>query len=151
VLSFMPDAQSNPVASPPGELGALTQPRSPAKSKSMRVEDPAIVEWTHFRGRVVLITTTVNQDWTDEWPKSPSFLPLMQEVLRFSVAGRLREQAGVVGEVLEEFLPVGNSGLDVAIHTPDDKAESARTQDREEGSVLRWSATDTSGIYRAVI
>jgi hypothetical protein len=149
VLSFMPDAQSNPVASPPGELAP--QPRSPAKSKSMRVEDPAIVEWTRFRGRVVLITTTVNQDWTDEWPKSPSFLPLMQELLRFSVAGRLREQAGVVGEVLEEFLPVGNSGLDVTIHTPDDKAESTRTQDREEGSVLRWSATDTSGIYRAVI
>src|SRR5260370_11703371 len=120
-------------------------------AKTMRVEGPDIVEWTRFRGRVILITTTVNQDWTDEWPKSPSFLPLMQELLRFAVAGRLREQAGVVGDVLEEFLPVGNSGLDVTIHTPDDKVESARTQDREEGSVLRWSATDTSGIYRAII
>src|SRR5438132_2474096 len=75
----------------------------------------------------------------------------MQELLRFSVAGRLREHAGTVVDVLEEFLPVGNSGLDVTIHTPDDKVESTRTQDREEGSILRWSATDTSGVFRAVI
>jgi hypothetical protein len=148
VLSFMPDAQVNkPSSDRPAETS-----RSPNKpAKSMRVEDPAIVEWTRFRGRVVLITTTVNQDWTDEWPKSPSFLPLMQELLRFAVAGRLREQAAVVGDVLEEFLPVGNAGLDAAIYTPDDKEESTRTQDREEGSVLRWSGTDTSGVYRAVI
>jgi hypothetical protein len=142
VLSFMPDAQiSN---TPPGKS-------KPLPGKSMRLDDPAVVEWSRFRGRVVLITTTVNQDWTDEWPKSPSFLPLMQEILRFAVAGKLREHSGVVGDVLEEFLPVGNAGLDVAIHTPDDKVENARTEDREDGSVFRWSGTDQSGVYRAVI
>src|SRR5229473_1993823 len=145
VLSFMPDAQVN---------RGIDAPRSPTKSgiaKSMRLEDPAILEWSRYRGRVILITTTVNQDWTDEWPKSPSFLPLVQELFRFAVAGRLREHSGTVGEVLEEYLPVGNAGLDVTIHTPDDKVENARTEDREDGSVFRWSGTDTSGVYRAVI
>ncbi|HEV2950294.1 MAG TPA: VWA domain-containing protein [Gemmataceae bacterium] len=145
VLSFMPDAQVN---------RGIDTPRSPTKSgiaKSMRLEDPAILEWSRYRGRVILITTTVNQDWTDEWPKSPSFLPLVQELFRFAVAGRLREHSGTVGEVLEEYLPVGNAGLDVTIHTPDDKIENARTEDREDGSVFRWSGTDTSGVYRAVI
>jgi hypothetical protein len=145
ILSFMPEAQVN---------RGIDTPRSPNKpgaAKSMRLEDPAILEWSRYRGRVILITTTVNQDWTDEWPKSPSFLPLMQELFRFAVAGRLREHSGTVGDVLEEYLPVGNARLDVTINTPEDKIENARTEDREDGSVFRWSGTDTSGVYRAVI
>jgi hypothetical protein len=144
VLSFMPDAQS---AVP----GTRRPAGKPAVPELMRADDPALVEWTRYRGRVILITTTVNQDWTDEWPKSPSYLPLMQELLRFAVAGRLREQAALVGETLEEYLPLGSAGLDVVVNTPDGVAEATRTQDREDATVLSWTNTDTSGIYRAVI
>ncbi len=66
ILSFMPDAQVTNTSPGKTKLGP---------AKPMRLDDPAIIEWTRFRGRVILITTTVNQDWTDEWPKSPSFLP----------------------------------------------------------------------------
>src|SRR5262249_18344552 len=109
-----------------------------------------IVEWPRHRGRVVLITTTVNKDWT-LWPALPSFPPLMQELLHFAVAGRLREQAAVVGDVLEEFLPVGSAGLDVMVNLPDGRTEATRTQDREDAAALVWADTDASGVYRATI
>ena len=55
------------------------------------------------RGRVILMTSTLNGDWTS-WPASPSYPALFQELTRFAVAGRLREHAVTVGEPLEEFL-----------------------------------------------
>src|SRR5207249_1051108 len=86
-----------------------------ALDKTLPVDDPAILLWqpilqpekkdaepsrktntapTLYRGRVALITTTVNRDWT-VWPAMKSYLPMMQEVLRLAIAGRLREQAAV--------------------------------------------------------
>ena len=57
-----------------------------------------------YRGRVVLITTP--STWTGTpGPPRPASCALMQELLHFAVAGRLREQAVAVGDPLEEFLP----------------------------------------------
>ena len=58
-------------------------------------------------------------DWST-WPVSPSYPPLMQVLTRYAIAGRLREQSGVVGDTLEEFLPLAQGRLDVAITTPDE-------------------------------
>src|SRR5438874_2364094 len=54
VLSFMPDAQVSQIGA--GQTPVSGKTGKPGPAKSMRVEDPAIVEWTRFRGRVVLIT-----------------------------------------------------------------------------------------------
>src|SRR5262249_41180189 len=112
--------------------------------------DPALLEWPRYRGRVLLFTSSVNMDWT-AWPISPSFPALMQELLHYAIAGRLREQSAVVGEVVEESLAPGSAGLDVTLYTPDGKTETTRTDTYEEAGVLRWVDTGTSGIYRAVI
>ncbi|MBV9122397.1 MAG: VWA domain-containing protein, partial [Planctomycetes bacterium] len=135
VLTFMPEALSLDKGLPPEPLP---------------VNDPALIEWPRFRGRVVLLTSTVNCDWTS-WPISPRFPELMQELLRYVIAGRLREQAAAVGEPLEEYLPVSNAGLDGVIHAPNGQAESTRTLDRDEAGVLRWTDTDVSGLYRATL
>src|SRR5207249_1467415 len=54
------------------------------------------------RGRVVLITAPVNSDWSN-WPTSPAFPPLMQEILYHAAAARLRERALLVGEPIELY------------------------------------------------
>ena len=64
---------------------------------------------TRYRGKVILLTSTVNMDW-NSWPASPSFLAMMNELARFGVAGRLREQAVLVGTGLEEVF-VGSGEL----------------------------------------
>jgi hypothetical protein len=135
------------------------------------VGDPAVIEWqppatafaddkgpaardkppgSRARGRVVLFTSTVNMDW-NSWPASPSFLAFTQELMRLAVAGRLREQALMVGDPLEEFLAPGAGALDVALKTPDDRTESTRTHSTEESNLLRWVDTDVSGVYRATL
>lgn len=132
ILSFMPDGQASDKAGAP-----------------VRANDPALVEWPKFRGRVVLLTTTVNLDWTS-WPLSPSFPALTQELFHFSIGGRLREQAAVVGEPLEHYLPLVSGGLDATVVTPEGK-EAARTEEREDAAVLRWADTDVAGLYRASV
>src|SRR5262249_22302425 len=81
----------------------------------------------------------------------PSFLPLMHELFQYAVAGRLRERAVAVGDPLEEILPLGSGGLDVTVHLPNQRTESARTQDVEDAAALVWTDTDQSGIHRATI
>jgi Aerotolerance regulator N-terminal/von Willebrand factor type A domain len=138
LLAFMPEIRSG------------QERRAGFQTGSGHAGDPALVEWTRSRGRVLLFTSTVNMDWT-AWPISPSFPALMQELLRFAVAGRLREQAVLVGEPLEAYLQIGGAGLEVQVETPDGRQESAQTEAQDELGVLRWTDTDTSGLYRATI
>jgi hypothetical protein len=102
-----------------------------------------------YRGRVGLITTTVNRDWT-LWPANKSFLAMMQEILRLAIAGRVREQSALVGEPLEQFLPdVGEKKA--VIRTPDRRTEKSQTQLTPDASLFQWADTDISGIYSVTI
>jgi hypothetical protein len=103
-----------------------------------------------LRGRVILITTTVNSDWNN-WPASPAFPPLMQEVLHLATSGRLRERSATVGEPLELFLSSGASGAEAVVQTPDGRQETIRAQRSDDNGTLHWLDTDTSGIYRMTV
>ncbi|GEM_PF-437712 len=143
--------------------------------KTLPTTDPAILEWNpplgklepgkgklkgqmlpaaRYRGKVVLLTSTLNMDW-NTWPGSPSFGALMQELARVAVSGRLREHAGAVGSILEEFLPSSGGELDATIHfpatLPPTKPQKTRTQLVEEVNIFRWTDTDVSGLYRVVL
>ena len=135
ILSFMPEAVSTD--------------KMPS-ADTVPSNDPAMVEWARNRGRVVLLASSLNMDWTS-WPLSPSFPAMMQELFQYAIAGRLREQASAVGDALEEYLPPGQGELDVTVRTPDGRTEATRTQERDDAALLRWTDTDASGIYRAQI
>jgi hypothetical protein len=139
--------------------------RGPGAEESARLPrgEPALVEWQpllpandkgvatgRYRGRVVLFTSTFNMDW-NTWPVSPSFPAFMQELLHFAVAGKLREQAMLVGEPLEEFITTRGGGLEVTLRTPDSRKEEFRTEPQDEATLLRWTETDQSGVYIATI
>jgi hypothetical protein len=113
------------------------------------------------RGRVVLITSTVNTDWSN-WPVSPAFPPLMQEVLYYAATARLRERALQAGEPIEMYLSSAESGIEATVETPVDPLDPARaespigpqklaTQNQGEGSVLRFGETDVSGVYKVAL
>jgi hypothetical protein len=139
ILSFMPEATTVSAGATERDVGMI-----------LPVGDPAVVEWSRHRGRVILFTSTVNMDWTS-WPLSPSFPAFIQELLHFAVAGRLREQAALAGDTLEQYLAAGSAGLEATWYTPQGQSSTARTEDRDEGGVLRWTDTDISGIYRATL
>ena len=62
-------------------------PDAPGRRIVLRYENgaPALVDGEVGRGRVLLLTTTVDREWTD-LPIRPGFLPLMQEAARYLAA-----------------------------------------------------------------
>jgi uncharacterized membrane protein len=159
VLSFMPEA--------PNIEGVK-------RDDTLPINKPAIIEWSPFlsraqqpvsthgvprwrgerqpvryRGRVILLTSTVNMDWTT-WPGSPSFGAMMHELTRLAISGRLREQSQTVGGVLDAYLP-GTVEVDVVVKYPAEieglKPERAKTQLIDEVNLFRWADTDFAGLY----
>jgi Mg-chelatase subunit ChlD len=152
----------------------------PVKGETTPPGDPAMLEWNppagrdpgeaprsgkrvaapaHHRGKVVLVTSALNTDWSN-WPGSPSYGAMVQELTRLAASGRLREQAAVVGTVLEEYLSGATAELEVVFHYPeafnDIKPSKSRTQLVEDVNVFRFgdtdqTRTDYSGIYRVIV
>jgi hypothetical protein len=121
-----------------------------------RSENAAVLDTGHrtsdighhrYRGKVVLLTSSVNMDWTS-WPASPSYLPLMHELTRFAASGRLREHFVFVGTPLEEVF-TGSGELTGTLSGPGHNApRTVKTQSNDDFSIFRWVDTDQSGIYR---
>ncbi len=175
VLSVVPEGRARTVLAFMPEAARLDKVKL---DMTLPVNAPAIVEWNpllpraqqpvaqkgrerqaaRYRGKVVLLTSTVNMDW-NTWPGSPSFGAMMHEITRLAVSGRLREQAATVGGMLEEYLPGGGGELDVTLHLPDNhpdgKTVRVHTQLIDDVNLFRWpldyksTGTDISGVYCA--
>jgi hypothetical protein len=153
VLTFTAQANRegvNPTNKPPDGPAVLEwRPpivHEPAPGGEDKPAEPA----GRMRGRVVLVTTTVNSDW-NHWPASPSFPPLMQELLNFAASARLCEQALEVGEPVDLYLPNTAAGIEATVRTPDGRTETVRTQAQDDAAVLRWTDTDVSGVYAVTL
>jgi hypothetical protein len=153
------------------ELDALT--KTPFDS-TLANDHPALIEWNpplvkdnpppakettrrpatqaRYRGKVLLFTSSLNMDW-NSWPGSPSYGALMQEITRLAASGRLREQASLVGQPLEEYLAAEGSEVDATIHFPSAilKPQQVRTQLVDDINILRFPGTDLSGVYKATV
>jgi hypothetical protein len=127
------------------------KPDEPPRETEVRpgALDPLVLEWPRHRGRVVLVTSTFNTDWTS-WPIAPSFPPFVQELLRFAVARPPQRTLGV-GEPIEELLPPGLPAGDAAVTTPDGRTVSVSLEAGEDATRLRFAETDQSGLYRVAL
>ncbi len=172
VLAAIPEGKANAV------LSFMPEVVNAAKAKrddTLPVNAPAIVVWNpplgrapqpatekagqraerqqlHYRGKVILLTSTVNMDWTS-WPGSPSYGAMMHELTRLAVSGRLHEQSQSVGNILETYLP-GGAEFDVKLQTPGKGVapKTIRTQLIGDVNLFRYPRTsaedtDISGIY----
>jgi hypothetical protein len=153
ILSYVPVAiagvEARGAKSPPPAGGVAALAWSPPAGEGAGRRNPADPTAGRYRGRVVLLNASSNSDWGN-WPASPSYPAFVQELLPYASAGRLHERESPVGDPLELFLP-NLGGADATVYTPDGRSETARAQGLEDGAVLRWSDTDMSGIYRAVL
>lgn len=108
---------------------------------------PALVERRVDAGRVVLLTTTIDRDWTD-LPIRPGFLPLMQLVVMY-LASALDDSGPrvvTVGDTRAIALP---RDVDLAIvRGPDDAQRAAPVDEQESGRRAIVSTIDLPGLYR---
>jgi hypothetical protein len=121
-------------------------PGADAPAAPTRKPDPAVVEWQRHRGRVVVYTSTFNQDWT-LWPLAPTYLPFVQETLRFAAANPDRHTVRV-GDALEEFFPAATVGQTAELTGPDGLAVALPIAAQDESGVVLFKDTHLSGLYR---
>ena len=114
----------------------------------LRYDDgsPALVEGRAGKGRIILLTTSVDRDWTD-LPIRPGFLPLMQGVIRYlaGVTTRRGHVAKRVGDEIAIQIPPGVRRLHVV-----DPGGQERTWARTDADAkwrVRWRL-DRPGFYR---
>ncbi len=136
----------------------------PARDSGARValgvgRDPLIVEARRHRGRVVLVGTSADRDWTD-WPIHQSYPPVMEKIVLLAASGRSEDRNVSVGQPLDLTLPPSAAGAEVAVVWPDrDEAvkesdvHRAKTKLTLDGDVSRFRFGDTarSGTYRVEI
>src|SRR5262245_44709336 len=109
--------------------------------------DPAVIEWPKHRGRVIVFTSSLNTDW-NEWPRTLSYPPFLQELLRFAVAPAAR-QTIQAGEAIEEYVPATFVGLSATVtHEDGAVGEPIPVVSQDEAGLVRLSSADRAGVYR---
>jgi von Willebrand factor type A domain/Aerotolerance regulator N-terminal len=109
--------------------------------------DPAVIEWPKHRGRVIVFTTSLNTDW-NEWPRTLSYPPFIQELLRFAVGGATR-QTVAAGESLEEYVPGPFVGLTATFtHEDGTTGDPIPVVPQDEAGLVRLPAADRAGVFR---
>lgn len=113
---------------------------------SYRNGAPLLVERLKGRGRVAMLTTTVDMDWGD-LPIRSTFLPLVQQLVLY-LGGRLvsgNPADVLVGESVSVRVQTGDSRL--VIEAPDGKTtEIDHLGDLVEG-VVHFDDTNLPGVY----
>ncbi len=124
---------------------------SQKSGKGDRLE-PAVIEWPRHRGRVVVVTTSLNADW-NEWPRTLSYAPFVQELLRMCVADANRLTV-VAGDSVEQYVSpqfVGLSADLTRLGDPDFSAEPATVTLTDEAGLVRFPHLDLAGVYRVTV
>lgn len=108
---------------------------------------PALIEKGLGEGRVLLLTTTVDRDWTD-LPIQPVFLPLMQQAVRYLSRAPMREPEppGFIGQRHEIRLREDDARVEVTLPSGQKRLfERERLSGRR---LLGFTDTEEPGIYR---
>jgi hypothetical protein len=109
--------------------------------------DAAIVTAAVERGRVAVVTTSADIEWTN-WPFWPSYVPIMNELVNYVVGDRDRDHSIAVGQTLAS--PVAPAALDapVTVQLPGKQSVSRSMPPRDEVDYFLFDQTHQSGGYR---
>ncbi|MBS0261482.1 MAG: VWA domain-containing protein [Planctomycetes bacterium] len=108
--------------------------------------DPAIVDMPFGRGRSILVTTAVDEQW-GIWPLWPSFLPLVHEILHYALTVNTGDRQKLVGDSFQDVMAAGTFDSDVTVLGPDGQSQPVRTE--REDAILRFTTGPMKqcGIY----
>jgi len=128
-------------------------PDAPGRTVILRYENgaPALVEAEVGRGRVLLLTTTVDREWTD-LPIRPGFLPLVQESARFAAGAPSGDAITALTVGQRREIPVGPDDRRIEVIKPGGEsrwlAPEARPAEGKSHLTVVFTETDEPGAYR---
>jgi hypothetical protein len=128
-------------------------PEAPGRRIVLRYENgaPALVDAEVGRGRVLLLTTSVDREWTD-LPIRPGFLPLIQEAARYLAAAPSGDATATVTVGGKREIVLGADDRRIEIVKPNGESRSLTPathagEQRARHTVL-FDETDEPGLYR---
>jgi hypothetical protein len=107
---------------------------------------PFLLESTAGRGRVLLMTTSLDADWST-LPLSSFYLPYVQSAVRYLAAGTLASHNLASGEPIHLNVdePIGEPAT---IQTPDDETHPVEATQMDQTTEFHFADTQEPGIYR---
>ncbi|MGC8642567.1 MAG: BatA domain-containing protein [Isosphaeraceae bacterium] len=112
--------------------------------------DPAVIEASHGRGKVVLVATSADAAWTT-WPLHNSYPPIMQQIVLQAASGHLAERNVKVGQPFDQSFEVAGATAPATVVRPDGKPIPAPLKGTASGSQLHFEQTDLAGAYQVKI
>lgn len=118
-------------------------------------QNPAIIERRFDSGRVILVTTSADKEWSN-WPDHPTYLPVVLELVRH-VARRSGGSTDYhVGDAIAVTVDPKMYLPDIGVRTPayPDEREvwiTALAVEEDGGLTARWENPSAAGLYRFVL
>ncbi len=123
-------------------------PASPSRvALRFSSNDPAIIDRRVGRGRSILITTSLDDKWGTWAVFSPSFLPMMHELVQYAVAERWRDRQLDIGQTIVRNLPNRALSAPVLMRAPDGLEQTLSIEQFDEEQSVTYSDTMRSGVY----
>jgi hypothetical protein len=128
-------------------------PEAPGRRIVLRYENgaPALVDAEVGRGRVLLLTTSVDREWTD-LPIRPGFLPLVQEAARYLAAAPTGDATAAVTVGGKRELALGADDRRVEVIKPNGESRwlspPAHAGEARARHMVTFEETDEPGLYR---
>lgn len=106
--------------------------------------DPVLLERSIGRGRIILVTTSLDDSW-GHWVVWPSFVPLINRLVEYSLEGRLRFDPLTCGMPLLKAYQQPVTGQ---VRLPTMKSTEALVETQGAQTILSWPSTGLAGIYQ---
>jgi hypothetical protein len=107
---------------------------------------PAILEQDYGSGRVLLVTTSLDDRWAN-WALWPSFLPMMHQLVEYAVSGRAAERTTVGQPVAVQWPQHAAVGQRVDVRRPDGRSSTLPLENTGQSSHVTLEETSQSGLY----
>ena len=111
--------------------------------------DPAIVEAPFGRGRVLLVTTSVDREWSTWAVWGQSLIPLMHETVNFAVSSRWSDREALVGQPLTSHLATRASRVSAVLQSPGGDTQSPVTS--ADGRSVVTEPITRAGFHKMVL
>ena len=111
--------------------------------------DPAMIDAPFGRGRVILVTTSVDRVWSTWAVWGHSLIPLMHETVNYAVSSRWADRELLVGQPVISHLPIRASDVSAVLQTPGGDALAPATSG--DGRSVISEPTIRSGFHKLVL
>ncbi len=106
---------------------------------------PALIEHAYGAGRVLIVNSSANDEWSD-LPRRNSFIPLLDQSLNRLALARLGGNF-TSGELVALALPGVGNNASATVTTPSKQSVTPVIQQFDSQAILRLDKADETGIY----